>query len=123
MPSGENNSSHRVLAEAAQVNGGVERSVAVFVVKIGFEEVIPNGESWIGLEVDVAFDTSEPPEVLIFQVATVVKAIYLHGEQILPGCMEMGGDIELGRGFGGLGHAHTVAVDVNLSVTTDGAEV
>ncbi len=68
-----------------------------------------------GIEIHLAGNTCEAPEVLILQIRTVAPAHHLHGNQVLPFLQELG-DVEFSCYLRVLRVANELAVDPYLQV-------
>ena len=75
-----------------------------------------------GIEVHLASNTGEAPEVLILEIRAITPAHDLHGDEVLT-CLQVLGDVELGCYLGILRVAHELAIDPDGEVASGRAYV
>ena len=91
----------------------VEGAVAVALVETGAGEEVGDALGSSGIKVDVAVDTAETPEILVFPVGAVGPAIDLTG-QAVDARMDVSGNVECGGVLGALHVAGFLAVDPHI---------
>ena len=67
----------------------------IVVLQVGIDEEVLNVHLWTGIQIHLAGNTCEAPEVLILQVRAVAPAHHLHSNQVLA-FFQVLGDVELG---------------------------
>ena len=100
----------------------VQPAVPVGRVEAGLDLEIADADLGRGVEIDVALDAGQPPEVLALEIGAVRPAVDLDGQDVLAR-LEEPGDVELGRRLRVLAEADLLAVDPDVEERLDGAEV
>ncbi len=103
------------------VDPNLEVGIAVVGVKLGPNPDVAQVDRRRGVQVDVAVDAAEPPEVLILQVAAVGPAVDPHGERVLTG-PQIGRQVELRREPAVLAVADLLAVHPEIEGGIDAVE-
>ena len=67
----------------------------IVVLQVGIDEEVLNVDLRRGIEIHLAGDTREAPEVLILDIGAVAPAHHLHGDEVAT-FLQILGDIELG---------------------------
>ena len=94
----------------------------IVIFQIGIDEEILNVYLRCSIEIHLAGNACEAPEVLIFEIGTVAPAHDLHGDEILA-FLQVFRDIELSSHLRVLGVAHVFAVHPERKVARGGTDV
>ena len=101
----------------------VQHAVLVALVEVRGDEEVCDVRLRTGVEVALAGDTREAPEVLVLDVRAVAPAHHLHGDEVFLARLQVAGDIELGSHLAVLAVAHILAVDPHGEVACGRADV
>lgn len=102
---------------------GAERAVAVVVDQIGRQPYVGQPAFVTGIEVAVAADARETPEVLVLEERAVAPAVDAHHDQVVAARRQVAGDVEFGFELAVLAVARFAAVDPERHVRGGRADV
>ena len=108
------------LQTASSCHADIKDALAVGIV-LTHNDVLDMGLG-TGIEIHLASNTRQSPEVLIFEIGAVAPAHHLHGYQVLA-LLQILGDVELGSHLGVLAIAHITAIDPQLEVARGRTDV
>ena len=101
----------------------VQCAVLVVVHQVGGDVDVVDMTGRTGIEIDLAGNSAQAPEVLILVPRTVAPAHYLHGYQVLFAWLHIFGDVELGCYFRVFAIAHILAVHIEHHVAGGRADM
>ena len=99
-----------------------ELGVAILIIQVRFDMKIADMECRSCDEIDIAVDAAQPPEVLVFEVATVTPSVDFDCQRVVA-WLEITGDIEFGRRHTPLAIADLFAIDPEVERRLDAGEV
>ena len=108
-------------SRSCQLDG--ELTIVVVVGQIGRDEHIVDVRLRTCIEISLAGNAAETPEVLVFVPRTIAPTHDLHGNQILLARNDVLSDVELASYLGILRIAHILAVHVNCDVGSGRTDV
>ena len=101
----------------------VEAPVAVLGVEVGRGAQVGDVLLAAGIEIAVTAYAAEAEKVLVLEVGAVRPAEHLEGDDVCLAGLKVGREVELGLELAVLAVAHVAAVDPQVHVRRDGAEV
>ena len=110
------------VCKCTQIHRGIENAVPVTVVQTGMQEKVPHRQLGVSLQVHVALNARQTPEILVFHVTAVMPTVHPDGQQVLP-FAKVRRHVELSRCLGRLGHPDPFPVQENLCITGYGPEM
>ena len=93
-----------------------ERTVAVIVGEVGRDEEVGNVALRTGIEINLAGNAGETPEVLVLEIGTVAPAHHLHGNEVVLAHYEVRRKVEFSGHFGILTVAHELAIHPHAEI-------
>ena len=106
----------------AEIDRHRQPPVPVPVIQAGPDLEVADTDPGRGVEIDVALDAGQPPEVLAFEIGAVRPPVDLGGQDVLAGLEEFG-DVPFGRRLRILAEAELLSVDPDVEERLDGAEL
>ena len=104
------------------IDGIVDDTQPLFYIVVGIDGQVFNVYLRPCIEIHLAGDAGEAPEVLVFEVGAVAPAHHLHGDEVLA-LLQVFSNVELGSHLRILAVAHVFAIDPHLEVAGGRAHV